>query len=94
MWFKFVSDALNDTGLEYIYFGLSGKEFHVKHTENIVKEFLFKPILFAMFGKEKTSKATNKELCDVINEFEKFFVSIGIEVEFPSLESIQKMFEK
>lgn len=88
LFFDFVSDELNELGLQYQYKGLTGKEFEVMYTPHLVKEFVWKPIQRALFGTESTTKLTTSQMNDIINVIVKFFSGQGIVLTFPSIETL------
>jgi hypothetical protein len=89
LYFKLISDQLNELGLDFIYTGLKGKELSMIHTPYIVKEFVWRPIQIAMFDIESTTKINTKQINDILDVLTVYFGDKGIVIEFPSLESLE-----
>lgn len=89
LFFTWCSDALNDTGATFEY-KVFNTEFSTPYTDILVKEHLFKPILFNMFKVEKTSKATKQEISKAVDVMIYALNRIGLDIKFPNLEDKQK----
>lgn len=85
--FMFVAVELNELGLEFQYFGVTGKQLGMRYTPNIVKEFFWKPIQLALFDIESTTKLNTTQMNEIIDVITKFFSDKGVVISFPSLES-------
>jgi hypothetical protein len=90
LFFTFISDELNEIGLQYQYTGISGKTFELRYTSTLVKEFVWRPIQIAMFNKKSTTQLDTKEMNDIIDVILVFFGDRGISLEFPSIDSLMK----
>ena len=89
LFFTMITDQLNDLGMEYRYFGVTGKELSMMYTDHIVKEFFWKPIQLALFDIESTTKLTTEQMNAVIDVIINFFAEKGVVVEFPNRESLK-----
>jgi len=87
-WFELISDELNDQGETFHYFGVSGKEFEMRFTPEIVKDFIIKPIIKTMFKHDSTTKLDTKQINEVIDVINKFMSSKGVYLPFPSIQSL------
>jgi hypothetical protein len=88
VYFTLISHELNELGLEFGYTGLNDNQFELRYTPEIVKEFIFKPIMTTMFDIKTTTKLTTKQIDEMIDVITKFFANKGIVLEFPSIESL------
>ena len=88
LYFKFVSDELNNLGLEFHYQGLRIDNLSSRYTENIVKEFIWRPIQIALFDVESTTKINTIQMNEIIDVIKKHFSEKGIYLAFPSIESL------
>jgi len=89
LYFTLISDQLNDMGLEFNYQGLKGMDLSVRHTPEIVKTFIWKPIQYAMFNIESTTKINTIQINEILDVLTVYFGDKGILIEFPSLESLE-----
>lgn len=85
--FEFVSVELNELGLEFQYFGVTGKQLGMRYTANIVKDYFWRPIQLALFDIESTTKLNTNQMNEIIDVITKFFADKGVVISFPSLES-------
>jgi len=83
-----VADELSGMGLMHVYTGLKGVELEIRYTQPLVKEIIWKPIQNALFGKESTTDLTTVEVGQVAEHIEMFFAKQGIDLPFPSIESL------
>ena len=90
LYFSFIANELNELGIQYQYTGISGRTFELRYTSQLVKEFIFRPIMVAMFNKKSTTKLTNKEINDIIDVITNFFGERGVVLEFPNIDSLNK----
>lgn len=88
LYFTFIADELNGLGMTFQYRGISGKEFEVPYTPEIVKERIWKPIQSELFGTDTTTKLTTKQMDTIIDVLNKFFAERGVELFFPSFETL------
>ena len=84
LFFRMVADQLNELGLEFHYSGLKGLELTTRYTEDIVKNFVWRPIQIAMFDKESTRKINHEEINEILDVITKFFGDRGVPVYFPN----------
>lgn len=85
-YFTFVSDELNNIGLEFHYQGLKGIELSIMYTPNIVKEFIWRPIQIALFDIESTTKINTKQINKIVDVITKWFGEKGVYIDFPRKE--------
>jgi len=88
LFISFVSDELNELGMEYRYFGITGKELSTRYTPHIVKEFFWRRLQVALFDIKSTTKLNTKQMNEVAEVFLKFFSDRGVTLEFPSMNSL------
>ena len=82
-YFTMISEELNELGMEYIYFGVSGKELSLMYTPELVKNFFWKPIQIALFDFESTTKLSTEQMNQIIDVITKFFADKGVLIPFP-----------
>ena len=90
LFFTFITNELNELGKEFIYDGIKGMKLSCRYTDFIVKELLWKPIQITMYGFESTTELDTKAMNEIIDVILKYFAEQGIELEFPSIESLIK----
>ena len=90
VFFKIVSDQLNEMGAEFTYTGIKGVEMSLRYTPTLIKETLWKPIQSALFGFDTTTKLDTKQINEVVDVINKFFSERGVSVDFPSIEQINE----
>lgn len=88
LYFTFISDTLREMGREFQYEGIKGMSLSTSYTPEIVKEFFWRPIQSTLFGTKSTTELTNSDLNEIIDVISKFFAEKGINVVFPSMESL------
>ena len=88
LYFTFISDELNEMGIQYQYTGISGNTFELRYTTDLVKEFIWRPIQIALFKIESTTKINTEQINDIIDVITNFFADKGIVIEFPSIEHL------
>lgn len=88
LYFTLICYNLNELGLEFIYNGITGKQFSLRYTPELVKEMIFKPIMMAMFDIKTTTKINTLQINEIIDVITKFFGDKGIVLEFPSIENL------
>ena len=94
LYFKHISDELNELGMEFKYEGIKGMVMETPYTEHIVKELVWKPIQLTLFGFESTTKLTTKEIDRIIMIFSRYFGEQGIEIPFPSIETFKRAMDE
>ena len=88
LYFTFISDELRELGTEFTYQGVKGMELSVPYTPEIVKDYFWRPIQRALFNKESTTQLTHDELNEIIQIINRFFADKGVDIVFPSIESL------
>lgn len=86
--FMMLSDELNNLGIEYQYIGISGRQFSLMYTLDLVKQFIWKPIQVALFDFESTTKLDTIQMNQIIDVITKFFADRGVVITFPSMDSL------
>ncbi len=94
LYFKYISDELNDLGMAFGYDGIKGMRIETPYTETIVKHLVWKPIQIALFGYESTTQLTTQDIDKIIMIFSNYFAEQGIEISFPSIETYQREYNK
>lgn len=88
LYFTFISNELNDLGIEFQHTGITGNTFELRYTPELVKNFIWRPIQISMFDFESTTKLNTEQMNGIIDVITKFFAEKGIVIEFPSIESL------
>ena len=86
LYFTFIANELNDLGMEFQYFGVTGKALSMKYTPHIVKDYFWKPIQLTLFNIETTTKLDTNQMNNIIDIVTKFFADKGVVIPFPSLD--------
>lgn len=89
--FTIISNQLNEMGMEFQYFGLKGKVMSVRHTPNLVKEHIWRPLQFALFRIKSTKDINTEQINEIVDILTKFFGEKGVVIEFPSKETLEKL---
>ena len=87
--FIIISDELNELGMEFHYFGVTGKQLSTRYTTNIVKNHFWRPIQQTLFNIESTKDINTKQINEITDVIVKFFGDKGVYVEFPNRESLK-----
>jgi hypothetical protein len=90
VYFTLISHELNELGLEFSYSGLNRASFSMRYTPEIVKEFIFRPLMSASFDIKSTTKLTTSQIDELIDVITKFFAERGVTLDFPSVESLME----
>ena len=88
LFFTFVSDELNNMGMEFTYQGLTTPEISMMHTPELVKNFIWRPIQIALFDIESTKDLNTGQMNKIIDVITKFMSDRGVQIEFPSIETL------
>ena len=88
LWFKHISDTLNEAGETFYYKGISGKEFEIPFNEKIVKEFIVKPLIDKQFEINSTTKLTTQMINQMIDVMNVFLSKRGEYVPFPNWQDL------
>ena len=86
LYFTFIANELNELGMEFQYFGVTGKALSMKYTPHIVKDYFWKPIQLTLFNVETTTKLDTNQMNNIIDIVTKFFADKGVVIPFPSLD--------
>ena len=86
LYFTFISEQLNELGLEFQYFGLKNQQLSMRYTDEIVKEFFWRPIQRTLFNIESTTDLDTYQMNQIIDVITKFFADKGVNIPFPCLE--------
>jgi hypothetical protein len=82
-WLREVATKLDDAGYE----ASETITIPISFTEEIVKEYMFKPVAKAMYGRKSTTALTCDEMRSVVQQMERMFAEkFGVVVPFPSKE--------
>ena len=92
--FTIIANQLNEMGVEFQYFGLKGQVLSVRHTPNLVKEHVWKPIQLALFDIKSTTKINTIQINEVVDVLVKYFAERGVLIEFPSKEQLETLISK
>lgn len=87
LWFRMLANTLNENGVDMATI-LSKFIIDIPATEHNIKEDIFKPVMFAMYGKRSTTNLLKKEEIDrLVDVICKFLGEMKIECPvFPSIE--------
>ena len=88
--FQNIAYELNRLGLEFTFRGIKGMEIETTYTPEIVKEFIWKPLQNALLSKSSTTELTHSDIQMIFDILCKWFAENGIEIVFPSIESLSK----
>lgn len=89
--FTIISNQLNEMGVEFQYFGLKGQVLSVRHTPNLVKEHIWRPIQIALYDIKSTTKINTVQINEIVDILAKYFSERGVLIQFPSKEQIEKL---
>ena len=88
--FQNISYELNRLGLEFTFRGIKGMDIQTTYSPEIVKNFLWRPLQDALLKKESTTQLTHNDISLIFEILGKWFSENGVEINFPSIESITK----
>ncbi len=88
LYFKFISQELNEMGSEFIYQGIKGYEMSTPYTPDIVKNYFWRPIQISLFDIESTRDINTNQMNMIIEITNKFFAERGVDIVFPSIDSL------
>jgi hypothetical protein len=86
VYYRNLADALNDAGMDVRK--TLKPSFYMMWTPNLVKELLWKPIQEALTGQKSTTKIERADPSKVYDVLHNKLTDWGIDVPFPSVESI------
>lgn len=90
VFFQNISFELNRLGREFTFRGIKGMEIETTYTPEIVKEFIWKPLQNALLSKSSTTELTHQDISMIFEILGKWFAENGIEISFPSIESLSR----
>lgn len=88
LFFTFISDELNNLGMEFIYIGLNTPEISTMYTSDLVKNMVWRPIQIALFDIESTKLLSTEQMNQIIDVITKFLGDKGVVIEFPNIETL------
>jgi len=88
LFFKHISDELNELGLVFIYTGLKGLQMDLRYTPELVKLVIWKTIQKTLFNTNSTKDLDSKQLNEISEVIIKFFAEKGISLIFPNIQSL------
>jgi hypothetical protein len=91
LFFVFIANELNDLGMTFTYDGVKLKGLESRYTDLIVKEFIWRPIQISMFEVKSTKKINTNQINEIIDVIIKYFGDRGVNLEFPSIETLIKI---
>ena len=91
-WFELVADELNDAGLDMKK--VLKPNIDISWTKSSIKEYLWRPVQYAMLGKKSTRNLSKKQIDPVWEQINRFLgEKHGIHVGFPSIENFIETYE-
>jgi len=92
LWFSQIAEELNSKHFDMR--AIIRQDIEIEWTGYTIKEYLFKPLLRAKFGKKTTTKITTNEINDIFDIINKTIAErTGGEVEVPNFPSIDNLRE-
>lgn len=88
LYFSFISNELNELGMEFKYQGLVIEDLSSRYTSEIVKEFIWRPIQIALFKIKSTKDINTKQINEIIDVITQYFGDKGVDLQFPSIETL------
>lgn len=88
LFFTFISQELNEMGMEFTYIGLNTPEISLMYTPELVKNMVWRPIQIALFEIESTTKLNTDQMNKIIDVITKFLGDKGVVIEFPNIETL------
>ena len=90
VFFTIISNELNELGHEFQYTGLKGSTLSTRYTPNLVKEFFWRPVQMALFNIQSTTKIDTQQINEINEVIIRYFAERGVELFFPSIESLME----
>ena len=87
LFFDIISNELNNLGLEFTYTGIKRLTVSTRYTPEIVKEFIFKPIMKTLYKIDSTTGLTTQQINEISDVLIKFFGEKGIRILFPDIKT-------
>jgi len=88
LWFTLIAQELNNIGMTFEYRGIKQLELNVPYTLEIVKDFIYKPIIKSMYKLDSTTKLTSQQINEVFDVVNLALAKYDIHLPFPSIESL------
>lgn len=88
LFFDFISEELNNLGMEFKYIGLSTPEISLMYTPDLVKNMVWRPIQIALFDVVSTTDLDTEQMNQIIDVITKFLGDRGVKIEFPNIETL------
>jgi len=86
LFFKLVSEALNNAGLDIK--ATLKSEIDIPWSPELVKELMWKTVQKMVVNKKSTASLTNEELNKIYDVFNQAMANKGLHVPFPSIENL------
>lgn len=86
--FTNISFELTRMGRQFVFKGVKGIDIEINYTPELVKECIWKPLQSALMAKSSTTELTHSDIEMIFEILAKWFSEQGIEVYFPSIESL------
>jgi hypothetical protein len=84
LFFKLLGKALNEHGEYYRYFNYMGEMVEIPWTQDLVKDYIWRPLMKVVTDKKSTAHLTTKEIDPIFEVIHKHYSGKGIELFFPS----------
>lgn len=86
-WFDLVAETLNEAGLDMRK--TLKQEIEISWTRSAVKEYLWRPVMRAMIGKESTTQMSTTDIDKIFNVLNRHLgEKLKVHQPFPSIENI------
>lgn len=90
LFFEWIADAFNDLGHTYT----NPMGIGTIWTNNMVKEIIWRPLQFSLFGIESTTKLERNQINVIADAIIMHFAEKGFYLQFPSMESFLNEMDK
>jgi hypothetical protein len=87
--FSDIASQLNEIGHTFNYTGFKGNNLELMYTGTLIKETLWRPIQIALFDIESTTQIDTNQLNKILDIITNHFAKMGLQVVFPSKESLE-----
>lgn len=87
--FTIISNELNELGIDFQHIGLKGQVLCSRHTPELVKNHVWRPIQLALFDIESTKKINAEQINEIVDVITVFFAEKGVVIQFPSKKQIE-----
>lgn len=82
-YFNMIAFVLIELGMEFQYTGVKGVLLSTTYTDEIVKNYFWRPIQIALYDIKSTKDINTEQLNGVSEVIGKFFADKGVFIEFP-----------